>query len=351
MSAAPAPVTEAIPGDPTQVHAISRILHAVAHTATSDSTTIHHHRRQLDQHWRSGAAELAQLALADTASQLSNMEPRLREVASLLQRHAHEMTTLQSEYADTAKAIENLNARLATSPGDATLTHELQQAEGRLRTIAEHAHQAAASTAHAVEHLTPGTLPVMSRSHLSAVDALVLDGAVAGHTLSARNARHAAARWSTLSAKDRGALTGVLNHATSGKQVGSIFGMVAAGKSASAIRQVESTAKYFNINGPGEKLSGTSSWFNDTTTASGISAATHAGIALRQSSTMGGYWLVEFNGKKLILQQIDWGPAAWTGRTVDMSQPAMQAFGADPTNRTVTLRYLGKSVPPNLITR
>lgn len=100
-------------------------------------------------------------------------------------------------------------------------------------------------------------------------------------------------------------------------------------------------------------LRGKTSCFNDSETASGISARTHAGIATRYSSAMKGYWRVKFaNGRVIVLQQIDWGPARWTGRVIDISAPAAKAAGygtncdASPiTDTVITATYLGKNRP------
>jgi hypothetical protein len=100
-------------------------------------------------------------------------------------------------------------------------------------------------------------------------------------------------------------------------------------------------------------LRGRTSCFNDSVTASGISARTHAGIATRYSSRMKGYWRVKFaNGRVMVLQQIDWGPAKWTGRPIDISGPAAKAAGygsncdfSPVTDTVVRATYLGKHRP------
>lgn len=87
-------------------------------------------------------------------------------------------------------------------------------------------------------------------------------------------------------------------------------------------------------------------------TATGISAQSSPGVATQDSSRGFGYWLVSFaNGKKLVLEQIDTGPAASTGRVMDISVPAVTLAGypTDPTGNnspitdtTVQSVYLGK---------
>src|SRR2546421_9054258 len=92
------------------------------------------------------------------------------------------------------------------------------------------------------------------------------------------------------------------------------------------------------------------SWFNDSTTASGISAASNPGIAVYNQATLGGYWLMHLpNGRQAVFKQIDIGPAPWTGRLYDFSTPALSAIGNTtanfPTDATAIGTYLGKTVP------
>lgn len=99
------------------------------------------------------------------------------------------------------------------------------------------------------------------------------------------------------------------------------------------------------MSGPGKI-----SWFNDATTASGISAATYPGIAVLDQATLGGYWLVHMpNGRQAVVKQIDIGPATWTGRLYDFSAPAVRALGYTtsnfPTDAVANATYLGKTVP------
>lgn len=81
----------------------------------------------------------------------------------------------------------------------------------------------------------------------------------------------------------------------------------------------------------GPSYSGSASFFNDSTTASGISASDHPGIALDNSSTMKGYYLLETpDGKSYVTQQIDWGPnpsLVAQGRPIDLSEPLANAIG------------------------
>jgi hypothetical protein len=102
------------------------------------------------------------------------------------------------------------------------------------------------------------------------------------------------------------------------------------------------------------------SWFNDTTTSSGKSAASTVGIAVGSPSvggglnlgpgiggtaTLNGYFLVKDPGGRLhIFQQIDTGPAGFTGRGLDYSQASLSHLaGGDPTDKNSELVYLGKT--------
>jgi hypothetical protein len=70
------------------------------------------------------------------------------------------------------------------------------------------------------------------------------------------------------------------------------------------------------------------SMFDDTRTASGRSAATEAGIALPSGGQMGDqYKITTPDGRTFIAPLIDRGPAAWTGRGVDISRPLAEKMG------------------------
>jgi uncharacterized protein (TIGR02594 family) len=70
------------------------------------------------------------------------------------------------------------------------------------------------------------------------------------------------------------------------------------------------------------------SMFNDVRTASGRSAATTAGIALPSGGKMGDlYEITTPDGRKFVAPLIDRGPANWTGRGVDISQPLAEQMG------------------------
>jgi hypothetical protein len=70
------------------------------------------------------------------------------------------------------------------------------------------------------------------------------------------------------------------------------------------------------------------SMFNDVRTASGRSAAATAGIALPSGGRMGDlYEVTTPDGRKFVTPLIDRGPAAWTGRGVDISEPLARQMG------------------------
>lgn len=57
------------------------------------------------------------------------------------------------------------------------------------------------------------------------------------------------------------------------------------------------------------------------------------GIALPSSKTLGNwFWVTAPNGVQLKLQHTDIGPAAWTGRKIDISAVAAEHFGYSPDN-------------------
>lgn len=63
------------------------------------------------------------------------------------------------------------------------------------------------------------------------------------------------------------------------------------------------------------------------TTASGASSS-EPGIAMRSSSTLGRSFCVTLNGGRLhaVLRHIDWGPASWTGRAIDITGAGVGQF-------------------------
>lgn len=106
----------------------------------------------------------------------------------------------------------------------------------------------------------------------------------------------------------------------------------------------------------GTQIRGKVSWFggphdptSGPTMASGkpVSAG---GLAFDSTSTLGGWWLVHFpNGRSVVLQQNDVGPASWTGRKFDINYASLAAAGYSegdfPTGSEVSAEYLGKHKP------
>lgn len=79
------------------------------------------------------------------------------------------------------------------------------------------------------------------------------------------------------------------------------------------------------------------SWFDDRSTASGLDASKTAGIALPTREGLGKMHDVTGpDGRTFQFPQIDVGPAKWTGRGIDISRPAMDRMGYDPTDKKFT---------------
>ena len=74
------------------------------------------------------------------------------------------------------------------------------------------------------------------------------------------------------------------------------------------------------------------------------------GIARYNRSTLGHWFRVTGpNGKSIIVQQTDIGPAPWTGKGVDVNYTAVKALGYTegnfPTGARARVEYLGKKKP------
>lgn len=83
--------------------------------------------------------------------------------------------------------------------------------------------------------------------------------------------------------------------------------------------------------------------------ASGI-PNTVPGIARPTRATLKGYYRVVFpNGRSLVLQHTDMGPAAWAGRKIDINYTAVKRAGYTesnfPTDAPIEYHYLGKTKP------
>jgi hypothetical protein len=82
--------------------------------------------------------------------------------------------------------------------------------------------------------------------------------------------------------------------------------------------------------------------------ASGL-PQTHPGIAMLNRKTLKHWFEVELNGKVFTVQQVDIGPAKWTGRVIDINAPLADMAGYTPknfpTDSVVKYRYIGKHLP------
>ncbi|HZD66044.1 MAG TPA: hypothetical protein VE152_08100 [Acidimicrobiales bacterium] len=116
---------------------------------------------------------------------------------------------------------------------------------------------------------------------------------------------------------------------------------------------------------PGKILTGSGGWFGGLDdpidpgiTASGIPES-QPGMATYYQSTLGGYWLVTApNGRTVVLQQTDVGPAPWTGRAFDFTYSALPELGYTETDIPTgtahfSALYLGDNpnTPPRLLER
>lgn len=105
---------------------------------------------------------------------------------------------------------------------------------------------------------------------------------------------------------------------------------------------------------PGVPVRG--SYFDDRNTATGLSAATTPGIALPSREGLGKMHEVTGpGGQKVMLPQIDVGPAKWTGRGIDISKAAMEKFGYHsgnfPTDANFSYRRADQPKPEPMPTQ
>jgi hypothetical protein len=100
----------------------------------------------------------------------------------------------------------------------------------------------------------------------------------------------------------------------------------------------------------GTVIQGKTSWFSPAdapnTTADGKHTAADPGFAIRSYDTLGDWWWAEVGGAKGMLQHIDWGPAAWTGRAVDFTKAGLDKIGASHniTDTQAKITWLGGDV-------
>lgn len=81
----------------------------------------------------------------------------------------------------------------------------------------------------------------------------------------------------------------------------------------------------------GATFSGRVSEFSGGLTAGGYQA-TEPGIALRSYDTLGETFRLRTEAGTDYVTQTDWGPAAWTGRTIDITRAQMAVMGWAPTD-------------------
>jgi hypothetical protein len=88
----------------------------------------------------------------------------------------------------------------------------------------------------------------------------------------------------------------------------------------------------FVVSGPTSDFgAGTGEGEGEGTTADGGTTARPC-IALRSSATLDHWFLLTVAGRTIRVVQCDWGPAAWTGRAIDLTGEAAAELGLDPTN-------------------
>jgi TP901 family phage tail tape measure protein len=97
-------------------------------------------------------------------------------------------------------------------------------------------------------------------------------------------------------------------------------------------------------------IKGKTSWFSPpdapNTTADGKHTAADPGFAMRSYETLGDWFWAKVGGKQGMLQHIDWGPAAWTGRTIDFTKAGLDKIGSSHniTDTMAAVKWLGPTV-------
>jgi hypothetical protein len=82
----------------------------------------------------------------------------------------------------------------------------------------------------------------------------------------------------------------------------------------------------------GPVFAGRVSEFSGGATADGVHVATEPGIALRSSATLGETFRLRTEAGTDYVTQTDWGPASWTGRTIDITSAELAKMGWVPTD-------------------
>jgi TP901 family phage tail tape measure protein len=103
------------------------------------------------------------------------------------------------------------------------------------------------------------------------------------------------------------------------------------------------------FNKGGLVVKGKTSWFSPpdapNTTADGKHTAADPGFAMRRYDTLGDWFWAQVGGAQGMLQHIDWGPAAWTGRTIDFTKAGLDKVGSsyDITDTQAKVTWLGST--------
>lgn len=89
------------------------------------------------------------------------------------------------------------------------------------------------------------------------------------------------------------------------------------------------------VNAHGLTITGRTSWYggpcdgyDNNSTATGI-PNTVPGIALYRRDTFGAWFLLTRprTGRRVVVRHVDYGPAPWTGKTIDLDPPATVGLG------------------------
>jgi hypothetical protein len=258
--------------------------------------------------------------------------------------------------AQQAAAAEITTKQAAVVAGNQGAVADVKSAEKKALTAHGDANAARRKVESALIHSSTTqwyTVPAYT-ARFDPVTAAIIDSLVAHHWMSRGAAQAVAGRLGKLSAADYKKFAKLEAAATTDKQRGDLFSAVAAGK---PLPKLNTTAA------PGISLAaplgavaftGTASWFNDSTTATGISASSHFGVSVRRPGTTYGaavnessklgYWKVTMpDGKSMVLQQIDIGPNQSVGnsRTIDLSAPAAKALNLGGLQSGVHATFLG----------
>ena len=81
-------------------------------------------------------------------------------------------------------------------------------------------------------------------------------------------------------------------------------------------------------------------------TADGSHTDEDPGFAIRDDSTLGDWFWATVGGASGLLQHIDWGPASWTGRSIDFTEAGLRKIGAPLgiTDTPAKVEWMGHTV-------